>query len=78
MSILKKIGGILDQIEVEAQGRRDAIRRAEELSDEFSDIKPKTDIPSPERFMGLPAPSKEKLLFWNESASGGMWPREGA
>lgn len=77
MSLLKKIEKVLDQIEVEPQGRRDAIRRAEELSDKFSDIEPKTDIPSPERFMGLPTPSKEKLLFQSESVSGGMWPKQG-
>lgn len=77
MSLLKKLEEVLDQIEVDSQGRRDAIRRAEELSDKFSDIQPKTDVPSPEQFMGLPPPAKEKLLFSNESASEGRWPKQG-
>ena len=80
MPVESKIEKVLDQIEIEVepQGRRDARRRAEELSDKFSDIEPKTDIPSSERFMGLPIPSKEKLLFQSESVSGGMWPKGGA
>tara|TARA_R110002073_G_scaffold132200_2_gene279026 strand:- start:97 stop:273 length:177 start_codon:yes stop_codon:yes gene_type:complete len=38
--------------------RADAIRKAEELAERFSYIKPKTDVPTPERYFGLPAFSK--------------------
>ena len=38
--------------------KAEAIRRAEELDDRFSYIKPKSDVPTPERFFGLPAFSK--------------------
>lgn len=37
---------------------REALRRAEELADQFSDIKPKLDFPSPERYFGLPPYAK--------------------
>ncbi len=63
MSLLKKMEDVLAQIEAKDQGRRDAICRAEELSDEFSDIKPKTDIPSPEQLMGLAVSSKDVQLW---------------
>lgn len=63
MSLRNQIEEILDSTKVEDQDRREAIRRAEELSDEFSDIKPKTDMPSPEQFMGIPVSSKDKPLF---------------
>ncbi|MCY3629944.1 MAG: hypothetical protein OXI05_05280 [Bacteroidota bacterium] len=63
MSLQKQIEEKLDLTKVEDQDRREAIRRAEELSDEFSDIKPKTDMPSPEQFMGIPVSSKSKSLF---------------
>jgi hypothetical protein len=32
-----------------------ALRRAEEMADLFHDVKPRTDVASPERYMGLPA-----------------------
>jgi hypothetical protein len=38
--------------------KADAIRRAEELDDRFSYIRPKTDVPTPERYFGLPVFSK--------------------
>lgn len=38
--------------------KADAIRRAEELDERFSYIKPKSDVPTPERYFGLPAFSK--------------------
>ena len=38
--------------------KADAIRRAEELYARFSYIRPKTDVPTPERYFGLPAFSK--------------------
>lgn len=38
--------------------KAEAIRRAEELDDRFSYIRPKTDVPTPERYFGLPAFSK--------------------
>lgn len=63
MSLLKKLKDVLAQIEAEDEGRRDPIRRAEELSDEFSDIKPKADMPSPEQLMGLPVSSKDDRLW---------------
>lgn len=77
MSLLEKIKEILDQIEVESQDSKDALRRAEELSNKFSDIRPKTDIPSREQLMGLPAPAEKKSLFLNESMRlVGGWRRQ--
>ena len=63
MSLLEKIEKVLAQAEEEVKNRKDPIRRAEELSDQFSDVKPKTDMPSLEQFMGLPTYSEEKSLF---------------
>lgn len=58
MSLLMPLKDVLARIEAERQCPRDAIRRAEELADEFCDIRPKHEMPSPEQLMGLPhAPS---------------------
>lgn len=46
-----------DLEELDAQ-KADAIRRAEELDDRFAYIRPKTDVPTPERYFGLPVFSK--------------------
>ena len=59
--LTEKIQIVLDRIEAESQCDQDALRRAEELSDQFSDIKPKNEMPSPEQFMGLPVASKKPI-----------------
>jgi hypothetical protein len=42
--------------------KADAIRRAEELNDRFSYITPKTDVPTPEQYFGLPkSPARAKI-----------------
>jgi len=50
----KRLADLAKQEAVKAE----AIRRAEELDNRFSFIKPKTDVPTPERYFGLPAFSK--------------------
>ena len=47
--------GIRDAVEA----RKDPLRRAAELSDQFSYIHPRTDTPSPEQLLGLPSSQPE-------------------
>lgn len=60
-SLIDKIEVVLVQIESDSKSDNDALRRAEELSDQFSDIKPKNEMPAPEQFMGLPVASKKPV-----------------
>ncbi len=60
-SIVEEIKIVLDRTEAENQSEKDALRRAEELSDQFSDIKPQNEMPSPEQLMGLPVTSKKPI-----------------
>ena len=55
MSLPKTVKEILARHEKEGVDRKDAIRRVEEIADRFKDVKPRTDVTSPERYMGLPA-----------------------
>ncbi len=63
MSLLKTLEDVLARIESERQCPREALRRAEELSDEFSDIKPKNEMPTPEQLMGLPPDPSKTIRF---------------
>jgi len=62
MSLTEKIKDLLANLEKEAYEQTDAIRQAEELSEKFSDIKPKSEVPSPEQYMGVPAFSGYSIL----------------
>ena len=62
MSLLKHLEDVLALI-AEQHNPRDALRRAEKLADEFSDIKPKNEMPSPEQLMGLPESEGESTVF---------------
>lgn len=58
MSLTQKVRELREHPEEKDAKNADALRRAEELADRFHDVKPKTDVASPERYMGLPAFSK--------------------
>lgn len=58
MTLLAQVEKRLADLAKQDAVKTDAIRRAEELVDRFSYIKPKTDVPTPERYFGLPAFSK--------------------
>ena len=58
MTLVAQVEKRLAELAKNETAKADAIRRAEELDDRFSYIRPKTDIPTPERYFGLPAFSK--------------------
>lgn len=58
MTLVEQVEKRLAELAKQEAGKADAIRRAEELADMFSYVKPKTDVPSPEKYFGLPVFSK--------------------
>jgi hypothetical protein len=58
MTLVAQVEKRLADLASQEAMKADAIRRAEELDDRFSYIRPKTDVPTPERYFGLPAFSK--------------------
>lgn len=58
MTLVAQVEKRLSDLAKQDAQKADAIRRAEELDDRFSYIRPKTDVPTPERYFGLPAFSK--------------------
>lgn len=58
MSLYQKVEKLLERLEDDDAKKAEALQRAEELADKYHDVKPKTSIASPERYMGLPAFSK--------------------
>lgn len=54
MSICQKFEEILARLEKDDVNKEDALRRAEEMANKYHDVKPKTDIASPEQqYRGL-------------------------
>ncbi len=54
MQLCQKVEKILKNLDEEkAKNKANAIRRAEELSDKYQDVKPKNEIASTEKYMGL-------------------------
>lgn len=58
MSLTETVEKRLAELAKQDVTKADAIRRAEELADKFSYVKPKTEVPASDRFYGLPAFSK--------------------
>ncbi|SNY93493.1 hypothetical protein SAMN04515647_3790 [Cohaesibacter sp. ES.047] len=58
MTLVEEVKKRLAGLEVNEVSKSKAMRRAEELAEEFSYIQPKTDVPTPERYFGLPSFSK--------------------
>ena len=58
MTLVAQVEKRLADLAKQEATKSEAIRRAEELADQFSYVKPKTDVPTPERYFGLPAFSK--------------------
>ncbi|MEZ5796942.1 MAG: hypothetical protein R3D63_05300 [Paracoccaceae bacterium] len=58
MTLVAQVEKRLADLAKQEAAKAEAIRRAEELDERFSFIRPKTDVPTPERFFGLPAFSK--------------------
>ena len=58
MTLVETVEKRLSELSKQDNKKTEAVRRAEELADKFSDVKPKTDVPTAERFFGLPAFSK--------------------
>jgi hypothetical protein len=58
MTLVAQVEKRLAELAKQDAAKADAIRRAEQLDDRFAYIKPKTDVPTPERYFGLPAFSK--------------------
>ena len=56
--LTKKVEDVLAKLENNEPYKSNALRRAEELADKYSEITPRTDIASAERYFGLPAFSK--------------------
>jgi hypothetical protein len=59
MTLVEKVQKRLTDLANQQAEKAEAIRRAEALDDRFSYIKPKTDVPTPEKFFGLPTFSKQ-------------------
>ena len=58
MSLTQTVEKRLAELAKQDVAKTDAIRRAEELADKFSYVKPKTEVPTSDKFYGLPAFSK--------------------
>lgn len=58
MKLVSAVENILRDIEEKEKSQTEALREAEALADKYADIKPRTDMVSPERYMGLPSFSK--------------------
>ena len=55
----EKVEELLQRYDATEEATIAALRNAEDLADKFSDIKPKIDIASAERFYGLPVVLQE-------------------
>ncbi|KGB81392.1 hypothetical protein JT55_13570 [Rhodovulum sp. NI22] len=58
MTLVAQVEKRLADLAKQEAMKTEAIRRAEELADRFSYVKPRTDVPTPERYFGLPSFSK--------------------
>ena len=58
MTLVERVEKRIADLENQDTHKAEAIRRAEQLDERFSYIRPKTDVPTPERYFGLPAFSK--------------------
>lgn len=58
MTLVAQVEARIANMSKSEAAKNEAIRRAEELSERFSYIKPKTEVPTPERYFGLPSFSK--------------------
>ena len=60
----KMVDELLQRYDATEEATSAALKNAEDLADKFSDIKPKTDIASAERFYGLPVVLQEPKAQW--------------
>jgi len=58
MTLVAQVEKRLAELAKQEANKADSIRRAEELDERFSYIRPRTDVPTPERYFGLPVFSK--------------------
>lgn len=58
MTLVAEVEKRLSELAKQEPAKSDAIRRAEQLDDRFAYIKPKSEVPTPEQYFGLPSFSK--------------------
>ena len=74
MSLGKKVEQLLEKHghKTVNNSNDDALRHAEELADLYRNVKPRTDMPSPELYMGFPtAQKKERAVTANSMPQSG-------